>query len=627
MSKNIVDIRALVYRSLRTRSLGRALAQLMVLGNSHTDRIGDLQTTYRTLLDYYVNGTDDPERAEIIDYLTRETYELADIICADYIPTSYCEDSTFKLFYTTLLYDSNTLSEFSAIQKSNDEITCLIAAAAIMIGCLNVFQEEKVMCLIGLCSSTHKSVRLRALTGLVLIFIYHNERMLLYPQINNRLNLLFDSEENIQLAQSAVKHIIRGTETERISKDISENIIPTLTKIAPELGKDKSNKDNPDVPESKIYNIHDRLEDSGIADKMRSFAQLQQEGADINMPSFSQLKGFSFFGCMENWFMPFFKENKNVASLFPENSEENKSNMIDTLLKNGSICDSDKYSLCLNIKSVPDSLRTTLLTNLKDETEASAELETESSEADSTYINHYIQDIYRFFKLHKDRRYYTDIFASKLDIHNMEFFRYINPNNSFLPELASFYYNKQLSEESLDAYLKLLATDSANLQYYKAIGNCHIKLQNYDKALEYWEKADIIESDQESTIKKLAFCYKKSGNYQAAEKHYASLLASDSENIKYLYNIAVCQIWQGKLKPALNNLYKIRFISDDVKGSPEYSFYLGICLWNEGKRRDAIESLKRYTPLHELERALLASPVKISQAEVNYIIDYIRLNG
>ena len=494
-----------------------------------------------------------------------------------------------------------------------------------MIGCLNVFQEDKVLCLIRLCSSTHKSVRMRALTGLVITLIYHNERMQLYPQINNRLNLLFDDEENILLAQAVVKSLLRSTETERISKDISENIIPTLTKIAPELGKNKDDN-NPDVPESKIYNIHDKLEDSGIADKMRSFAQLQQEGADINMPSFSQLKGFSFFNTLENWFMPFYKENQNVSSLFPENSDESNSNMIDVLLRNGSICDSDKYSLCLNIKSVPDSIRTSLLTNLKDETEASAEIETDGISADSTYINHYVQDIYRFFKLHKDRRYYTDIFSSKLDIHNMEFFRFINPNNSFLPEIASFYYSKQLSAESVDAYIKLLATDTSNLQYYKALGNCYIRLQNYDKALECWEKADIIESDQEGTIKKLAFCNKKMGNYQAAEKYYASLLASDGDNIKYLYNIAVCQIWQGKLKPAINNLYKIRFINDDVKESAEYSLYLGICLWKEDKKRDAIECFKRFSPLHELEKALLASPVKISQTETNYIIDYIRLS-
>ena len=71
MSKNIIDIRSLVYKSLRSKSLGRALAQLMVLGSSQTDKIANLQATYRTLLNYYMDGTDDPERAEVIDYLTR----------------------------------------------------------------------------------------------------------------------------------------------------------------------------------------------------------------------------------------------------------------------------------------------------------------------------------------------------------------------------------------------------------------------------------------------------------------------------------------------------------------------------------------------------------------------------
>ncbi len=625
MTRNIIDIRALVYRSLQNKNLGRALAQLMVIGNAHTEKIQNLQDTYRTLLTYYMDGTDDPDRYDVVNYLIRETYELTDIICAGYIPSLYCENDIFRQLALATLYSDETISYGKNILDSKDDIDGCLAASAILLSCLNVFQEEKLLLLIDYCGSDVNNVMLRALTGVILCLIYHNERLIYYPKINNRLNILFDNQDNISLSQVIIKNILRCTETERISDEINNNILPSISKIAPELNKDNdSDGDKKDI-ESRIYEINDKLEDIGIADKMRTYAQLQADGADINISTFRQLKGFPFFNNTENWFMPFTVDNKDIADIFE--NKDGKNNMFDLLLKSNTLCDSDKYSLCMNIKSVSSGIRATIFDGFKEESENIEEHLSElTAVSKEKYTNHYLHDFYRFIKLHKDHRYFKDIFASKLDIHNMEFFRFINPNNDFLPELAAFYLSRQLSEESLDAYLRLLATDSTNIQYYKAIGNCYIKLQKYSEALEYWQKADIIESDDETTVKKLAFCNKKLGNYADALKYYSRLIATDNDNIKYLYNAAVCQIGVKNYKDALNNLYKIRFISDDVKLSPDFCFNLGICLWSEGKRKEAVDTLRNYTPLHELEKALKESSYPFTAEEINFIVDYLRLN-
>ncbi|MCQ2351765.1 MAG: CDC27 family protein [Paludibacteraceae bacterium] len=625
MSKNIVDIRNLVYKSLRNKSLGRALAQLAVIGNVHLDKIQNLQSTYRTLLNYYMDGAEDPERAEIINYLTKETYELTDEICAGYIPTPYCEYDVFKKLILGIRYDNSTLSFIHEIFTENNEKDCLLACSAITISSLNLFHEEKIEALLEFCKSQHRAVQLRAITGIILSLLYNSERLEYYPQTNNSLNLLFDDEDNVALAQDVVLNILRCTETERISQEISEEIIPNIKKIAPEFDTDKNEDEEKVSPDKKIYEIQDKLEDSGLADKMRTYATLQQEGADINFTTFRQLKAFSFFTCLENWFMPFSKENKDIAELF--NTEEGKTSIVEALLSSSTMCDSDKYSLCLNIKSVSVQLRQTLLDNINAENDAMSQAFSDlKDESDSKYINHYLQDIYRFFKLYRDNRYYKDIFAKDLDIHNAGFFRFLNPNNEFLPKLAAFYMSKRLYKESLDAYLKLLASDTSNIQYYKAIGNCHIKLQDYSSACDYYKKADIILSDEESVLKKLALCYRKTGNFKEAEKLYSSLSATDEKNLSYLYNLAICQFEQKDYKQAINNLYKLRFLDEDVKLSPEYNMYLGICLWNEGKKKEAVDALHHYNPLHELEKALKESSYPFSNEEVNFIIDYLRLN-
>ena len=47
------------------------------------------------------------------------------------------------------------------------------------------------------------------------------------------------------------------------------------------------------------------LEQSGIADKLKELNDLQLEGADVFMSTFSGLKSFPFFKEAANWFRPF----------------------------------------------------------------------------------------------------------------------------------------------------------------------------------------------------------------------------------------------------------------------------------------------------------------------------------
>lgn len=616
MSKNITDIRSLVYKSLRSKALGRALAQLSVIDNKYADKLQNLKSTYSTLLSYYIEGTEDPERAEVINYLIRETYELTDLICAGYIPVSYCEDDIYKQLFTPLLYDTEHISYAKQLAAGDDAVKAEMAASAVMISCIKVFQEEKFFTLLEFCKSSSKRAKLKAVTAVIICLIYHNERLSYYPKINNSLNLLFDDEENVKIAQTAVLSLLRCTETARISEEIRKNIIPNISKITPDENSGKA-------PEDKIYEIQDKLEDSGLADKMRTYAELQQEGADINFSSFCQLKNFPFFNLIENWLMPFYKENKSITELF-EGQKENMS-IVETLLSSSTMCESDRYSLCLNIMAVSDSLRSTLLSNLNAENEAMAEA-LGNSESDDKIINHYVQDIYRLFKLHRDFKYFTDIFEGRHPYHAMGFYRFINPNNSFLPQTAAFYLSKSLTEDALDAYQKLLTTDSTNIAYYKAIGSCFVKLERYSEALDIWKKADLISSGEESTLKRIALCHKKLGNFSEAGKLYSALLESDSDNLNFIFNVAYCKYMLSDFKGALNYLYKMVFISDDVKRSREFNLYLGVCLWSEGSRKEAVSYLAHYTPLHELEKALRTAPYTFTDEEVNYIVDFVRFS-
>lgn len=57
----------------------------------------------------------------------------------------------------------------------------------------------------------------------------------------------------------------------------------------------------------------DFLESSGIADRMKELSEIQEEGGDVLMGTFSQLKSFPFFYSPANWFRPFHADNSVVA--------------------------------------------------------------------------------------------------------------------------------------------------------------------------------------------------------------------------------------------------------------------------------------------------------------------------
>lgn len=46
----------------------------------------------------------------------------------------------------------------------------------------------------------------------------------------------------------------------------------------------------------------DAIEKSGLGDKLREMNELQLEGADVYMSTFSQLKSYPFFREISNWF-------------------------------------------------------------------------------------------------------------------------------------------------------------------------------------------------------------------------------------------------------------------------------------------------------------------------------------
>ena len=102
-------------------------------------------------------------------------------------------------------------------------------------------------------------------------------------------------------------------ETEKIDKKMREEIIPEMLKNVSSMknirfGFEENDEENDD----KNPDWEDAFEQSGLGDKLREMNELQLEGADVYMSTFSSLKSYPFFREVQNWFYPFSKQQSNV---------------------------------------------------------------------------------------------------------------------------------------------------------------------------------------------------------------------------------------------------------------------------------------------------------------------------
>ena len=134
-------------------------------------------------------------------------------------------------------------------------------------------------------------------SGLILNLHYYNGRILLYPEVTERINTLSQDSKFREHCRYTVLQIIRSRETENLSRKLQDEILPQVERLKPMieekldldniLPKDKNEEKNPDWAEM----FSDSEE---IFKTMEELTKLQMEGADVYMSAFANMKHFDF---------------------------------------------------------------------------------------------------------------------------------------------------------------------------------------------------------------------------------------------------------------------------------------------------------------------------------------------
>lgn len=615
------------------------------------DEHRNLEQTYHYMLKYTVEGIQDPERQKVYRKLIYSVFELTDKVneairyrfsssivyekkrafkdkyitdfdafltdieefYLDKELKSLVEDSEIKTsdkqlewkrhqdkvvhaFYHIWFCDEITTEETGFLKKlfANEMMLSAyksLMVSAIMLSLFRFFDENKFMLLFDLYESEDNEINQRALVALLINLYRYDSRMPFYPVITSRLKILNEDPNFKQNLERVIVQFIRSKETEKIQQKIKDEIIPEMIKISPNL-KDKINLDSlmeDGLTDDKNPEWGEIFKDSpGLMDKMEEFSELQMEGADVFIGSFSMLKMFPFFNELSNWFIPFFPENPEIANAVDISNPINR-RFVETIDIAPILCNSDKYSFCLSMQNLPEENREFLAEGMKAEMDQFKEIEkdeeiTAPGKKAEFISNQYIQDLYRFFKLHPQKSAFDDIFNWRFDFHNKYALgAFLKEDEKILRNIAEYYFAKNHFIEAAEIYNYLLTIEKSG-ELYQKIAFCYQKQGDYERALESYQKAELYELNRLWNLKKIALCYRNLKQPAKALEHYQMAEKLDTENLNIQLSIGHCLLELEQFDEALKSYFKVEYLSP---GNKKVWRPIGWCSFVTGKKKQA----------------------------------------
>lgn len=615
------------------------------------DEWRELDQTYHYMLQYTIEGIRDPERQAVYRKLIVSAFELADQVneaiklkysssieyekkrvfngqfIADFglflseLEDFYLHDELqsladqektgrseklsgvenhrlqmFKLFHHVWVRDGLNpeetafLRKFFSSQSIQDSYKSLIVSA-LTLSLQRYFDEEKFTLLFDAFGLEETAINQRALVGLLITLYQYDSRMPFYPEITGRLKILNEEPDFKRNLERIVVQLIRSKETEKLQQRIRDELIPEMIKISPTL-KDKINLDSlmeGGLSDDKNPDWQEIFKDSpGLMDKMEEFSELQMEGADVFIGSFAMLKSFPFFNETANWFIPFFVENPEIHEVVDVSDEVNRS-FIETIGSAPILCNSDKYSFCFSIQSLPKENREFLTQGMKaeldqfNEIESDEELTTPGRKAEFV-SNQYIQDLYRFYKLHPRKNDFDDIFNWRFDFHNKTTLGDIlREDEKVLRNIAEYYFSKNYFDEAAGIFEYLLSIEKDG-ELYQKVAFCYQKLGDYEKALESYRKAELYDLNRLWNLKKIALCYRNLKQPDKALEYYQEAEKLNPEDLNNLLNVGHCLLELDQFEEALKCYFKVEYLDP---GNKKVWRPIGWCSFLTGKKEQA----------------------------------------
>ncbi len=627
-----------------------------------SDRLKNLRQTYGYMIHYLIEGMDDPTRQDVYDSTIRSLRNICDTLLTDkltnespalyYSTSRICKHRNISFEYIwnqlaennanidlalaagcspdTLYSDKDSLMHqlFDIVwternnkdmcealtervnSPSTDKSLALYLISALTLSLLGLYDRDKMISLIDIYDNAEsEEIAAHSLVGIILSLRRHRNRVYCDKKILSRLELWQDSLVTYSRLRGVVKEIIRTRDTDRVAAKMRDEVIPELMKMQPDMLK-KMRDSAMDFESGMLENNpewEEMLEKNGLADKMRELTEMQNEGADLMMVTFSNLKGFPFFNSVSSWFMPFDINNPAIRI------DKDNRKLLDTMLSLGiGMCDSDKYSLVFAFSAMPESQRRMMFGQFEQQLSqmmeiASDRLEKQSNPEFNAAAVVFIRELYRFFRLFRRKDEFEDPFKDPFNFLDLPVIGDMMSDEEIITIIGEFYFKRGYYNEALELFKAIEDSKNDDASYWEKIGFAYQSLKQYDKALTAYHKSELLGEPGQWLLKKLAFINKKLGNYREAAEYYSKSLSNDPDNVSLIMNAGNALAESGNLQDALRSFYHANYLD------PENLKIWKAIAWTEFISGNLDKSVSYY------DRILVSSPEPIDFLNAGHV--------
>lgn len=599
--------------------LGQLIAET---GNFELEqRYGQLRQSYGFMLQYASQGVADPQRDEIHQKLLAQAYELADeslVTLSRPISSALYYSRSRSLAGTTLPVAvsqfRNSLNKYKLLtsvptgevnhsavatvrrEGERAEVTLFntlwvtfplaesdaqlvrdlmadtevhmstksLLVSAIMLGLLKFYDERKLLMLLEIYASVQDSVvQLRSLTAAFIVIDKYASRIKHSLKVGEMVGLCSENQRFKTDVTSIFLRLIRARNTENITRKVQDDFLPGLQNMSPDLLKKIRRQGNVIDP----ANIDDNpewqqwLEKSGITKKMEELNDLQLQGDDVFVSTFSHLKSFPFFNTLANWFMPYQAEHSSITSMLPANDMR-----IARMIKDAPfLCDSDKFSLIFSLSTVAQSQRDMINQQISEQAnglrEETAGLTSDKLKTRDLVVNNYVQDLYRFTHLFQRRGEFYSVFDTKMRFLRMPFISKYLTDGVTLTLAAEFYLKNGFYADAAGTYLFLFNhIDGIDEHALQKIGIAYQAMGDYDNAITYFKRFELVQEHDLWNTKHLAACFRTTRQFDKALQCYERVIEMDPDNAMAVLFKGHCLLEMNKPDDALKCYYQASFM-------------------------------------------------------------------
>lgn len=472
---------------------------------------------------------------------------------------------------------------------SNDQ---QLMVSGIMLSLLEHFDMGKFRTLVHVYERAQdEQVRQRAFVGWVLAMDSPIAASV-YPEQITLVEKLVEQEQCCRELVELQQQLIMTMNAEEDQKTIQREIMPDLmdgqhlrmTRNGIEETEDDPMQDilNPDESERKMAQVEESYQ--------RMMA-MQKQGSDIYFGGFSQMKRFAFFNELSNWFVPYSIHHPEVT----ESLKTTGGNLfLQTMMKNGPFCNSDKYSFTLAFQQVlnqiPQNIREML-----DKGEAKInEVDTDELNKPSYIRLLYIQDLYRFYRLFSQKNRFVNPFDKEEARYLFcadPIFTKTHLETSF-NEVVAFLLKRKRTEEAARV-LRNYGEARRDFQFWMMAGyilqhhgkNIESVVDGYDDLLCYQEALKLLPDNEKALVGYGRALFVRM-MYQEALETYDKLLTINPDRKSYRLNRAVSLTNLGQYAGALKELYRLNYESPDDQNVSRVLAWTLVC---EGKYDAAVK--------------------------------------